>query len=175
MFYIKNEILYFRFLLILLSIKSNMSDYTFMKTGNDLNVQPTDDEFLENIVVLVSAFSERSLQTASSYISHSITRNGITPEDLKRSMMLEMFLFKNRPNILDNAQDIRYEIFNNTDDDENEDNEETLPNMTSNDVFSENSCQCALCHCINTIYNRWADWLPSTMFEQILKKHIDEL
>lgn len=146
-----------------------MTDYSFMKTGN----QPTDDDFLENIVVFVTAFSEQSLHTASSYISHNISRNGITPEDLKRSMMLEMFLFKNRPNVLENAQDIRDEIAQDEDEDEKEN--EILPNMTSNDIFTENDCQCALCKCINNIYNRWNEWSPSTVFEHILKKYIDEM
>ena len=69
-----------------------MSDFTFMKTGFDL-LQPDDDEFEKNTTVIIVTYAEQALRTAALYVSHHTTRNGVTPEDIKRAMMLEMFLF----------------------------------------------------------------------------------
>ena len=71
-----------------------MSNFTFMKTGFDL-MQPDDEEFEKNTAAIIVTYAEHALRTAALYVSHHETRNGITPEDIKRAMMLEMFLFKN--------------------------------------------------------------------------------
>ena len=71
-----------------------MSDYTFMKSGFD-NVQDavSEEEAKQNAVALVVAFAEGAIKTAGKYVTHA-KRKGVTPEDLKRAMMLEMFFFK---------------------------------------------------------------------------------
>ena len=41
--------------------------------------------------------------------------------------------------------------------------------------FTENSCTCAMCSGINTIYTRWEDWTPTSEFEKMFMKHIEQM
>ena len=158
---------------------NNNNTYDFMKTGFDSNIQPNDTEFLENISVVVGLFTEKALRNASYYVSHNNSRAGITPEDMKRAMMLEMFLFKNRPNALENAEEMRTLLFENninnydTDETNDTDNIKLIDTISEENQFSENICSCAICKCINNIYDRWNKWEPCTVFEIILKQNID--
>jgi len=147
-----------------------MSDFTFMKTGFDL-MQPDDDEFEKNTTVIIVTYAEQALRTAALYVSHHPTRNGITPEDIKRAMMLEMFLFKNRSNLLEKAEEIKEMLYG----EEEEEEEEEIVNMEKEEAFSENNCSCALCKCMNGIYDRWEGWTPSSLFETVITKHIDNI
>lgn len=147
-----------------------MTDFTFMKTGFDL-LQPDDDEFKQNTAAIIVTYAEQALKTAAMYVSHHETRNGITPEDIKRAMMLEMFLFKNRSNLLEKSEAIKKMLF----EDEDDDDEEEFINMTKEEEFSQNECSCALCKCVNGIYDRWNGWTPQSLFETVIKKHIDNI
>ncbi len=150
-----------------------MSDYSFMKSGFD-NVQQNDDTN-ENIIALISLFLENAIKTSATYTQHS-KRNGITKEDIKRCMMLEIFLFTKRDDTLSQLENIKNEIKNETfesDDDFDIDDitipeEELIP-------FHLSSCHCGLCKCLNNIYERWEKWTPSSPMEQIFKKHIDTM
>jgi len=149
-----------------------MSDYSFMKSGFDL-MQPDDEEFKKNATTVIVAYAENALRTAALYVSHHKTRKGITPEDIKRAMMMEMFLFKNRPNMLEKAEEIREMLFG--EQDESDSDEEEMPNMEDEDEFSENDCACPVCRVMNNIYTRWEGWVPNTLFETTIKKHIDKM
>ncbi len=149
-----------------------MSDFTFMKTGFDL-LQPDDDEFEKNTTAIIVTYAEQALRTAALYVTHHETRNGVTPEDIKRAMMLEMFLFKNRSNLLEKSEEIKKMLFENTEEEEEEDEE--VINMGEEEAFSENHCSCALCKCMNGIYNRWDGFTPNSLFEIVIKKHIDRI
>ena len=149
-----------------------MSDYTFMKSGFDL-MQPDDEEFKKNAATVIVTYAEHALRTAALYVSHHKTRNGVTPEDIKRAMMMEMFLFNNRPNLLEKAQEIREVLFVNHEDSDSD--EEELVNMEEEDEFSENDSTCPICRVMNNIYTRWEDWTPNTLFEKTIKKHIDKI
>jgi len=148
-----------------------MSDFTFMKTGFDL-MQPDDEEFEQNTTAIIVTYAEHALRTAALYVSHHETRNGITPEDIKRAMMLEMFLFKNRSNLLEKAEEIKKMLF---EEDEDSEEEEATNNTEEEEEFSENNCQCAICKCTNNIYTRWENWTPESLFETVIKKHIDKI
>ena len=148
-----------------------MSDFTFMKTGFDL-MQPDDEEFEQNTAAIIVTYAEHALRTAALYVSHHETRNGITPEDIKRAMMLEMFLFKNRSNLLEKAEEIKKMLF---EEDEDSEDEEATNNTEEEEEFSENNCQCAICKCTNNIYTRWENWTPESLFETVIKKHIDKI
>ena len=90
-----------------------MSDYSFMRSGFD-NIQDAvdEEEAKKNIVAIIVKFSEGAMRTAAKYVNHSQTRNIVTPEDLKRGMMLEMFLFKHRNNLLHEVEVLKEELFN---------------------------------------------------------------
>ena len=148
-----------------------MSDFTFMKTGFDL-LQPDDDEFEKNTTAIIVTYAEQALRTAALYVTHHETRNGVTPEDIKRAMMLEMFLFKNRSNLLEKAEEIKKMLYG---DEESDDEEEVIDMTEGEEEFSENNCQCAICKCTNNIYTRWENWTPESLFETVIKKHIDKI
>jgi hypothetical protein len=149
-----------------------MSDYSFMKSGFDM-LQPDDDEFQKNAATVIVAYAENALRTAGLYVTHHKKRNGVTPEDIKRAMMLEMFLFSNRPNMVEKAQEIRQMLFGNNSDSDDED--EDYPSIQDENKFTENDCTCPVCHCINNIYARWENWTPNSLFETTIKKHIDTM
>jgi hypothetical protein len=149
------------------------TDYSFMQTGfNTVAAAVDEEETKKNAISLVVAYSEGALRTAAKYITHA-GRNVVTPEDVKRGMMLEMFLFKHRDDTLEKAKEIKEELFGDNDD---EDNMEDLEFEGSDeDEFVESSCECALCKCINTIYTRWDALEPNTEFERIFQKHINNI
>lgn len=158
-----------------------MTDFSFMKTGFD-NVQNNIDkeELKKNIVSLVLTLSQNALKTASTYIMHT-KRNAVTPEDLKRAMMLEMFFYKNRPDLLENAEKIKSEIFDSgyeedcEDEEDDEQNENIVLDDEDVDAFTESTCNCALCKCLNTVYERWDKWKPASEYEELFKKHIEQM
>jgi hypothetical protein len=149
------------------------TDYSFMQTGFNMVDEVVDEEETKkNAISLVVAYSEGALRTAAKYITHA-GRNVVTPEDVKRGMMLEMFLFKHRDDTLEKANEIKEELFGDNDD---EDNMEDLEfEGGDEDEFVESSCECALCKCINTIYTRWDALEPNTEFERIFQKHINDI
>ena len=68
-------------------------DFSFMKSGFDPTADVEDmEEFKKNVSSLIVAFGENAMRTGAKYVSHS-KRKVVTVEDLKRAMMLEMFLF----------------------------------------------------------------------------------
>ncbi len=148
------------------------SDYSFMKSGFNM-VEESDPENMEqNVIVLVATFMTEGLKHASYYVKHHKTRDSITPEDIKRGMMLEVFLFNNRPDLLEKTNEIKSLIYDEYDDDD--DAEEDIE--TDNDVeFSESDHDCAITKCMNTIYTRWDNWIPKTPFETIIKNNIDKM
>ena len=81
-------------------------DYSFMKSGFDnlVHEDPT-----ENIASIVLVFMENAVKSAAIYVKHA-KRNAITPEDIKRGLMLEVFLMKNRPNMLEQCETMKTRI-----------------------------------------------------------------
>jgi len=147
------------------------TDYTFMQTGfNNVADVVSEADMKKNAISLIVAFSEGAMVTAAKYVSHC-KRTAITPEDLKRGMMLEMFLFKKRDNTLEKAEKIKKELFA----EESDEEDEEIEFADECEEFCESSCKCALCKCMNTIYNRWEKFEPSTPFERIFQKHINSM
>ena len=83
-------------------------DYSFMRSGfNAVEAAVDEEEMKKNAISLIVAFSEGALRSAAKYVTHG-GRNAVTPEDVKRGMMLEMFLFKRRDDTLEKAEEINY-------------------------------------------------------------------
>jgi hypothetical protein len=135
----------------------------------------------QNIISTIMAYSEAAMKTAATYVSHCPNRNVILIEDIKRGMMLEMFLFKNRHNNLQLVQHIKHKIFDepDTDEDTDEDTDTDIESSNESDAFnkcfSQNTCTCKLCVCINNINSQWNAFVPTTEFERVFKTHIDDL
>ena len=151
-----------------------MTDYSFMKSGFD-NLESKDDT-LENIGSLVMVFMENAMKSADIYVRHA-KRKQITPEDIKRALMLEVFFMTQRPNMLEQCEEMKktiQEIIK----DEEENGEEMIigeEEEEEDEEFTESKCQCAMCNCFNTIYTRWENFTPEQPMEIILSKHISSM
>lgn len=150
-----------------------MADYSFMKSGFD-NLE-SKDETLENVGSLIMVFMENAMKSADIYVKHA-KRKQITPEDIKRALMLEVFFMKQRPNMLEQCEEMKktiQEIIK----DEEENGEEMIigEEEEEEEEFTESKCQCAMCNCFNTIYTRWDNFTPEQPMEIILAKHISNM
>ena len=154
-----------------------MSDYSFMKSGFNNLVSNDTEDLEQNVTILVATFATEGLKHATRYITHHKTRNKITAEDIKRGMMLEVFLFNNRPDLLDKFDEIKALIAEEEDEEEDEDEDDDDDDDDDDEEvdFTENDCECAICKCMNTIYTRWENFSPSTPLEQIIKTNIDKI
>lgn len=147
-------------------------DYSFMKSGFN-NLDNSKQEMMENTTALMVHFMENALNTASIYSNHA-KRREIVSEDIKRSLMLEVFFFQKRTNLEEKINEIRKQLYDEDseyEEDEDEDNIEN--NNVDNNEFIKSECKCALCNCINDIYKRWENWTPETQMHIILKKKLD--
>ncbi len=148
-------------------------DYSFMKSGftNEVNQQ---FDIEKQAKELITMYTYNALNSAAIYIEHA-GRDKITPEDIKRALMLEIFLFTNR-DVNQDIIDFKNKLFETIDAEEGDDKEEENNDDKQGIVaFYESECDCAMCKCLNTIYTRWEGFLPNNPIENILKERIDEM
>tara|TARA_B100000925_G_C21874919_1_gene415875 strand:+ start:343 stop:798 length:456 start_codon:yes stop_codon:yes gene_type:complete len=148
-------------------------DYSFMKSGFDnlVHEDPT-----ENIASIVLVFMENAVKSAAIYVKHA-KRNSITPEDIKRGLMLEIFFIKQRPNMLEQCEEMKKTINKILEEEDYESDEGFDEDYIINDdePFRESECQCAMCNCMNTIYTRWEGFTPQTSIEKAMFNHINSI
>jgi len=148
-------------------------DYSFMKSGFDnlVHEDPT-----ENIASIVLVFMENAVKSASIYVKHA-KRNSITPEDIKRGLMLEIFFIKQRPNMLEQCEEMKKTINKILEEEDYESDEGFDEDYIINDdePFRESECKCAMCNCMNTIYTRWEGFTPQTSIEKAMFNHINSI
>ena len=143
-----------------------------MKTGfNNLVEDNTDQKY--NIIATICHFTENALKTATHYVEHS-KRNAVTKEDIKRGLIMEVFLFGKRGNEMEEIVKIKKDIEEHKNDEDDDisdliiDNNEIMP-------FANSNCSCALCVNMNNIYDKWNNFTPSTQIETIMQKHINDM
>ena len=121
----------------------------------------------------IVTITENALKTATHYVEHS-KRNAITKEDIKRGLIMEVFLFGKRGNEMEEIVKIKKNIEEHKNDEDDDisdliiDDNEIMP-------FANSDCSCALCINMNNIYDKWNNFTPSTQIETIMKKHIDDM
>ena len=93
---------------------SEKNDFSFMKTGFNL-VDNSNIENEQNIISLVTLFAKNALETATQYVTHA-ERTEVTVTDIKKSLMLEVFLFMKRPNVVQKTDELKQQLFNNIED-----------------------------------------------------------
>lgn len=157
-------------------------DFSFMKSGfNNIQSNEENEEMEKNVVGTIVHFTENALKTAGFYVKHS-GRKIITREDIKRSFMLEVFLFYNRQNLTENIEKIVQELYE--DDSSEEEGEEKTDDEETNEIIFEediegtfelSKCKCALCKSLNNIDEKWSSWIPETPIQNILQKHINNM
>jgi len=158
-------------------------DYSFMKSGFNNLVQNNDDiqELQKNIATLVCYFAKNALKAAGLYVSHS-SRNIVVEQDIKKAMKLEVFLYENHPNMVEELKEVKQKIS-----EENmvetmvdtitENSEEEIDDVITDETeeYCNSECKCYLCETLNNIDERWISWKPKNPVEEILKKHIDNM
>tara|TARA_B110001452_G_scaffold155392_1_gene129300 strand:+ start:259 stop:717 length:459 start_codon:yes stop_codon:yes gene_type:complete len=152
-----------------------MADYSFMKSGFD-NLE-SKDETLENAGSMVMVFMENAIKSADIYVKHA-KRKELTPEDIKRGLMLEVFFMKQRTNMLEQCEEMKKKLQEIIQEEE-ENGEEMVIEIEEeereDEEFSESKCECPMCGCFNTIYTRWEKFTPEQPLEIILAKHISSM
>ena len=158
-------------------------DYSFMKSGfNNVVQQNTDlDELKKNIATLVCYFAKNALKAAGLYVSHS-SRNIVVEQDIKKAMKLEVFLYENHPNMVEELKEVKQKIseenmvetmVDTITENSEEENDDAITDET--EEYCNSECDCYLCKTLNTIDERWVSWKPKNPIEEILKKHIDSM
>ena len=154
-----------------------MSDYAFMKSGfNTVAEKEEPNEIIENATAIAIVYMENAIKSAAIYTKHA-KRKEITVEDIRRGLMLEMFFIKKRPDTLEKCENIKQKIKTILEEEEKsfDDNDYGDEDECDNEEFIESKCKCAMCHCLNNIYERWAKWTPETPIETIIHKAIQEI
>ena len=152
------------------------TDYTFMKSGHDLLEKA--DETLENVGSICMVFMENAIRNAEIYTKHA-NRKSITPEDIKRGFMLEVFFMKSRPNMEEQCLEMKKKILEIIKDEE--ENGETMfideegEEKEEDEPFTESTCDCPMCGCFNTIYTRWEKFTPELPLEKVLVNCINKI
>jgi len=145
-------------------------DYSFMKSGFDNLVQ---EDPTENIASIVLVFMENAIKSADIYVKHA-KRKSITAEDIKRGLMLETFFIKQRPNMLEQCEEMKKVIRRIQEEDDSDEEEEDFI-TDEEEEFKESECQCPMCNCMNTIYTRWEGFTPESTIERAMFNHINSI
>lgn len=143
-----------------------------MKTGFNNLVEDNNDQKY-NIIATICHFTENALKTATHYVEHS-KRNAITKEDIKRGLIMEVFLFGKRGNEMEEIVKIKKDIEEHKND-EDADISDLIINDNEIMPFANSNCSCALCVNMNNIYDKWNNFTPSTQIETIMQKHINDM
>ena len=152
---------------------SEGDDFTFMRSGFNNLVEP--DETFENTAAVIMVFMENAIKTAGMYVSHT-HRTEITPEDIKRGLMLELFLMGSRDDNLEKCLAMKENVKEwMTQDTDNEEDDEEEEEEHDEEEFEESECDCAICNVMNNIYDRWDDFEPSTKIEQVIHNHLTNM
>lgn len=152
-------------------------------TGQDngqLNV--LEQEELEiNVTSSIMTFMTYSIKSASIFIEHS-GRTIITPDDIKRAMMVEVFMYFDRKDLKIRVNEWRNIILNelsNIEEIESEDESEDENENTESDIVEKEEnkkiCSCNVCSLMNDIKDRWEYYNPEDEMGKIFKKHIDNI
>lgn len=111
-----------------------MSDYSFMKTGQDSPEGTINIELLEEINILISFITSNAMIRASEYVAIS-NRDVITKHDFIMGMKYEAFTLMNNPNFQEQLNQYKEEYFSEVYGESGESEEE------EEEVMEENSEQ----------------------------------
>ena len=141
------------------------------------------EEIEINVTSMIMTFMSYAMKTSAMYVEHN-KKNLITVRDIKRAMMLELFLYFNREDLQETVMEWRRDIIQDLqaqDDDteseseQEEDTEEETEEETETCISDEEKCDCDLCQRINGIDEYWQTYNPSDQLGKILKEHIDQM
>ena len=131
------------------------------------------------MMVLITIFTEDSLQLAEVYYKHS-NRKGIQNKDLERALKVRTIhgsQFWSLPNVQQNIEEVNeYWKEEEENDEENETDEwEDLETIKEEpEVYRNSTCTCIICSTMNQVNDLWPTWKPSNPSELVLKAAIDQ-
>lgn len=150
------------------TIKSGMN--------NELNVLEK-KEIEINTKALIMSFTEYAMRRASIYVEHS-GRKTVQVNDIKKSMMVEVFKYFTHIDLQENIEQWRRDIIEDemlSESDSQEEEEEDENDENNSSQHSTHACQCDNCEMMNTIEESWKYYEPENDLGHILKKHIDNM
>ena len=138
-----------------------------------------------NVTSAIMTFMSYAIKSSSIYVEHS-KRQVVTPNDIKRAMMVEVFMYFDRPDLLMRTaewrriilEDLQTEEIGEEDDEENENESESEAEdeeekMIEEDKKNQVKCECDICSQMNDIVEKWQYYEPKDGLGKVFKKHID--
>lgn len=147
------------------SLKSGTGD------ESELNVLEK-AELNVNVTSTVMSFVSYALKTASVHVEHT-GRKEITPRDMKRAMMIEVFAYFHRTDLAERVAECRDILLRDGDSGSESGNESESSSETEAEVATP--CDCPICAHMEIIEDQWATYVPEDDLGRILKKHIDAM
>ena len=150
-----------------------------IKTGFENDLSCLEKKELEiNIKSSIMAFTEYAMKSASLYVEHS-KRNVVTVSDIKKGLMIEVFKYFNRSDLLNNVQRWRETIIieenlNEEDLSEEEHSEEEYCDENIN-IPEKIVCKCINCIEFIDIESKWKNYVPNDELGKIMKINIDKM
>lgn len=155
---------------------------TSIITGQDngeLNVLER-EELEVSVTSNIMTFMSYSIKSSSIFVEHS-GRTIITPDDIKRAMMVEVFMYFDRPDLELRKHEWQNIILNETqnqtseNESETDDDEEVTSMEIEKEEINKKVCSCEVCGLMNEIKDRWCYYNPNDELGKIFKKHIDAM
>lgn len=143
------------------------------KDNGELNVLER-EELEINITSSIMTFMSYSIKSSSIYVEHS-GRTIITTDDIKRAMMVEVFMYFERPDLNIRINEWRNVILNEIKNETSESEDEENENYINIVEESKKVCSCEICDLMNNIKDKWQHYNPTDELGKIFKKHIDEM
>lgn len=138
-----------------------------------------------NVTSAIMTFMSYAIKSSSIYVEHS-KRQVVTLDDIRRAMMIEVFMYFERPDLLMRTAEWRQIILEDlqNEESEEEDEEETdeesecdakdeEEKMIEEDKKNKVKCDCDICSQMNDIVEKWQYYEPKDELGKVFKKHID--
>ena len=142
-----------------------------------------------NVTSAIMTFMSYAIKSSSIYVEHS-KRQVVTPDDIKRAMMIEVFMYFDRHDLLIRTAEWRQIILEDLQNEEREEDEEETDEesecdakdeeeeeeeekMIEEDKKNQVKCECDICSQMNDIVEKWQYYEPKDELGKVFKKHID--
>ncbi len=150
-----------------------------IQTGVNGELNVLEKQELEiNVTSSIMTFMSYAMKSSGIYVEHS-NRKIVTPDDIKKAMMVEVFMYFNREDLEGRVSQWREMIIqdmqNNQDDESDEDEDEDEENLLREDEKNKVECNCEICNKMNNVYEQWKCYSPNDELGKIFKKHIDSI
>ena len=173
-----------------------MTDWSFMKTGNDptQHISQPDTSLVKAYASIFLTFSQHGLAHAGNYTVGK-GRRVVTVDDIKRGMKYEVFKFMDRDDNLDNIE--KWKNIIESEQEEDSDSlsiESELSDVDDNNMDGDNDdddnddicCDNDICDDdvvidkvfieeMDNIDSKWEEWVPQNHFESALRERINQM